>query len=216
MMFAEITPDRLLKMSEQEHRWLDNVKKAFYESDVAYTESYAADRCMPEMCKAVDTAKTLRRSLCGEDTTPRDHKKRFVEFLNLELPSPESGGLKVHLIDARSGKQLIYSYAELVYDIRCMIHENENLNIAESPNYHIVIDWSQPHGLYFGSIGDGRIKCNGHMVWLRLREIMSKFITGIDGMIKFAKIVAGDQEGSFSITISPPLGSVRPARVDQE
>ncbi len=66
--------------------------------------------------------------------TCRDNKKRFLEFLNLELPSPESGGLLVHLVDARSGKAVAYSFAELVYDIRCMIHENENLNAAEAPN----------------------------------------------------------------------------------
>jgi hypothetical protein len=211
-MFADITPDRLLTMSEQELRWFDNVKKAFYESDRAYIEGRAHDHCFPEFCKAIDTAKTLRRSLCGEDMSPRDNKKRFVEFLNFELPSPESGGLQVHLVDARSGSSVTYSFAELVYDIRCMVHENENLNAAEAPNYHILLDWSQPHGYRFGSIVDGRLTCNGHMVWGRLREILAKFITGIDEMIAHARMVAGDQEGSFSITIAPPLGSVRPGR----
>lgn len=130
-MFAAITHDRLLAMSNQELRWFDNVKKAFYESDLAYTEGRAQDHCFPELCNAVDTAKTLRRSLREEDVSSRDNKKRFVEFLNFELPSPESGGLQVHLVDARSGKPVAYSFAELVYDIRCMVHENENLNAAE-------------------------------------------------------------------------------------
>jgi hypothetical protein len=220
-MFAEITPDRLLAMSEQELRWFDNVKKAFHESDIAYTEGRAQDRCFPELCKAVDTGKTLRRALRGEDVSPRDNKKRFVEFLNFELPSPKSGRpVQVHLVDARtgrpvqvhlvhahSGRPVTYSFAELVYDIRCMVHENENLNAAEAPNYHILLDWSQPHGGFFGSIAAGRLTCNGHMVWRRLREILAKFITGIDGMISWAT------KRSFSITGAPPLGSVRPRRV---
>ncbi|MBX7104243.1 MAG: hypothetical protein K1X57_09180 [Gemmataceae bacterium] len=214
-MFASVTPDRLLAMSEQELRWLDNLKKAFYESDRAYTDGRAHNHCFPELCKAVDTAKTLRRSLRGEDVSSRDNKKRFVEFLNLELPSPESGGFQVQLVDARSGTPVTYSFAQLVYDIRCMVHENENLNAAEAPNYHILIDWSQPHMFYFGSIADGRLTCNGQMIWERVRQILAKFITGIDGMIAYAKIVAGQQEGSFSITISPPLGSVRPGRTGQ-
>src|SRR5688500_8627759 len=91
MLFAKVTPDRLLAMSEQERRWFDKLKKAFYESDLAYAEGRAADKCMPELCKAVDTAKTLRRSLSGEDTSPRENKKRFLEFLNFELPSPHAG-----------------------------------------------------------------------------------------------------------------------------
>jgi hypothetical protein len=215
MMFADITPERLFAMSEQERRWFDNVKKAFCETDLAYTEGRAPDACLPELCKAIDTAKTLRRSLRGEDASSRDNKKRFVEFLNFELPSPDSGGFQVHLVDARSGRPVSYSFAELVYDIRCMVHENENLNAAEAPNYHILLDWSQPQGFYFGSIADGRLTCNGHMVWLRLRQIMAKFITYIDGMIAAARMIAGDQEGSFSITISPPLGSVRPNRGSQ-
>ncbi len=212
-MFAEITPERLLAISEQELRWFDNVKKAFHESDLAYTEGRVQDHCFPELCKAVDTAKTLRRSLRGEDASSRDNKKRFLEFLNFELPPPESGGMQVHLVDARSGRPVTYSFAELVYDIRCMIHENENLNAAEAPNYHILLDWSQRNGVYFGSMVDGRLTCNGHMVWRRLREILAKFITGIDCMITYARFIAGDQgASSFSITCSPPLGSVRPSR----
>lgn len=216
MLFGDITGERLLAMSEQELRWFDNVKKAFYESDFAYKEGRAADRCMPELCNAVDAAKTLRRSLLAEDVSPKYNKKRFLEFLNFELPSPDKGGFQVNLIDSRTGKPVSYSFAELVYDIRCMIHEYENLNAAEGPKYHILLDWSQPHAYYFGSIADGRLTCNGHMVWWRLRQIMAKFITGLDATIKHAKLVAGDLEGSISITIEPPLGSIRPERLSEE
>jgi hypothetical protein len=211
-MFAGIKPERLLEMTEREWRWFDNVKKAFYESDLAYIQGRAADGCLSELCKAVDTAKTLRRSLIGEDTSSRDNKKRFVEFLTFELPPPETGGLQIHLVDARSARAVSYSFAELVYDIRCMVHENENLNAAEAPNYHIWLDWSHPRGAYFGSVADGRLTCNGHLVWRRLREIVAKFITGIDGFIAFARIRAGTGYGKFSITAVPPIGSVQPDR----
>ncbi|MBX9626250.1 MAG: hypothetical protein K2X82_20795 [Gemmataceae bacterium] len=214
-MFAGIEPDKLLAMSEQELRWFDNVKKAFHESDLAYTDGRAQDRCLPELCSAVDTAKLLRRSLRGDDTSPRENKKRFVEFLNLELPSPESGGFQVSLTDARSGRPETYSFAELVYDIRCMIHENENLNAAEAPNYHILLDWSSRDPACFGSVANGRLTCNAHLVWQRLRQILAKFITGIDGMVAYARMIASGHRESFSITISPPLGSVRPRRGDR-
>ena len=211
-MFSSITPGRLLTMSEQELRRFDNLKKAFYESDRAYVDGRAHDQCFPEMCKAVDTAKTLRRSLRGEDCSARENRSRYIEFLNLELPPPESGGFQVQLVDSRTGRLMTYSFAQLVYDIRCMVHENENLNAAEMPNYHILLDWSQPHTIYFGSIVDGRLACNGHMIWDRLRQILAKFITGIDGMISHAKTAAGEHDGSFSITVTPPLGSIRAGR----
>jgi hypothetical protein len=206
MMFDGITPDRVLRMSEQEQRWFDNVKKAFEASDLAYTEGRAHDDCLPELCKAVDTAKTLRRSLRGEDLSSKENKRRFLEFLNCELPCPEDGGLEVELVDSRSGKTFAYSFAELVYDIRCMVHENENLNAAEGPSYHILIDWTPAESNFFGEVAGGRLTCNGHTVWRRLREIVAKFITVIDGMISLAN------NEPFSVTISPPLGSVRPRR----
>jgi hypothetical protein len=214
-MFADVTPDRLLAMTELEHRWFENVKKACSESDRAYDEGRAYDHSLPELCKAVDTAKTLRRSLCGHDVSLRDNKKQFLEFLNCELPSPESGEFHVQLVHARSGNPVSYSFAEMVYDIRCMIHENENLNAAEAPNYHILLDWSQPRSCYFGSIADGQLTCNGHMVWQRLRQIVAKFITGIDGMVAYAKMASGGQGGSFDITVVPPFGTVRLGRGGQ-
>ena len=55
-------------------------------------------------------------------------------------------------------------------------------------------------------INSGRITINGHFIWGRLREVMAKFVTGIDAMVALAK--GADR---FSITIHPPLGSVRPS-----
>jgi hypothetical protein len=212
MMLANVTPERLLRMSDQELRWLDNIKKAFYQADRAYAEGRPHDGCIPAVCAAIDTAKTLRRSLRGEDTSHRDNKARFLEFLALELPQPSAGGFQVALVNVRSGKQVTYSFAELVYDIRCMVHENENLNAAENPNYHILLDWSQPRGDFYAVLADGRLTCNGHFIWQRLRQILAKFITGIDAMTAYAKIMASDSGGSFSFSTEPPLGSLRPSR----
>jgi hypothetical protein len=209
-MFDEIKLERFLTMTDQELRWFHNVKKAFHESDMAYIEGRADDVSVSELCKAVDTAKTLRRSLRGEDTSHQDNKKRFLEFLNLELPSSKSGKSKIELVHAQSGKKVSYSFAELIYDIRCNIHENENLSAAEAPNYHILLDWSLPHSSCLGTIVDGRLTCNGRMIWQRLREILAMFITSIDGVLQYTRIVASNQPGAFEITSDPQLGSIRP------
>jgi hypothetical protein len=211
-MFEEISPERALAMSPQEQRWFDNIKKAFYDGDVAYRNGQFCDECLPKLCAAIDTAKTLRLSLRGEGVSSKHNKARFVEFLECELPRPEAGGFEVNLVHARSGGQVTLSLAEFVYAIRCMIHENENLNAAESPDYHIVLDWDHPRDPFFGSVQDGRFVCNGHHLWHRLRQILAKFITGIDGFIAVARIKAGDRSGSFSITCEPSIGSVRPMR----
>jgi hypothetical protein len=187
---------------------------------------------MEPMCKAIDTAKTLRRSLRGEDTSSTQNKARFTEFIDLEVPAPGSGGLRVTLLEARTGQPRDYSFSGLVYAIRCMVHENENLNAAEQPDYHILLDWGHlpawpaaaagpvsgsmqdlslsastacPPGIA-GVINSGRITINGHFIWGRLREVMAKFITGIDAMVAFIK---GADKGGISI--HPPLGSVQPS-----
>jgi hypothetical protein len=217
-MFAGIAPERFARLTEVEKRLLDNVKKAFHESDRNYASGRPQD-CMEPMCKAIDTAKTLRRSLRGEDTSGVDNRRRFKEFIDLEVPDPARGGFLVRLVDARTGQPRDYSFSELVHAIRCMVHENENLNAAEKPDYHILLEWgttpqwvppSAPatlppvsgtvqdpclnwaataHSPVMGIIGGGgRITCNGHLIWGRLREVMGKFITGVDAMVGFARV----------------------------
>jgi hypothetical protein len=229
-MFSGIPQERFGKLTALEERLLDNVKKAFHDSDELYRGGRPED-CMEPMCRAIDTAKTLRRSLRGEDTSTADNARKFKEFIDLEVPAPGRGGLQVTLADARTGQSRAYSFSALVYAIRCMGHENENLNAAERPDYHILLDWGQAprsvplaagpvsgmvqdpslnwpvtyHSGLAGTINGGRITLSGHFVWGRLREVMSKFITGMESMIGFAK---GADKGSISI--NPPLGSVRP------
>lgn len=204
-MLGEITPERLLAITDQERRWLNNTKKAFLASDEAYVSGTPEDRCMEELCKAIDTAKTLDRSLRDEDTSGRQNKVRYLEFLESELPSPEEGGVDIPLLDVRTGKAIRHSFPSLIYDIRCMIHENENLNAAEAPNYHIQLDWTlNPHDRIMGRLENGKVICNARIIWNRVREIVAKFITGIDGSIAFA------QGKGFTITGSPKLGTIRP------
>jgi hypothetical protein len=208
-MFSGIPDGRFGNLTPNELRWLDNIKKAFYESDKAYAESRPQDRCMEELCKAVDTAKTLRRSLRGEDVSNKENKKRFIEFVHLEIPSPSTGGVNVQLLDVRTQKPLTYSYGELVYAIRCMVHENENLDAADNPDYHIQLDWNRSP--YFGVLHDGKLILNGPAFWNRLREVMAKFITGVDSMIGLAQ---GSR--TFNIGIAPPLGSIKPERTTKK
>jgi hypothetical protein len=211
-MFSGIPQERFGHLTAQEERLLDNVKKAFRDSDELYRGGRAED-CMEPMCRAIDTAKTLRRSLRGEDTSPRLNEARFKEFLALAIPAARPGALPLYLVDARSGQTTQYSYADLVYKIRCMVHENENLHAAENSGYHILLEWGQgqsrPEWFQQGLMGvsqDGRITLHGPLMWERLREVMAKFVTGIDAMVAFAK--GADR---FSISIRPPLGSVRPS-----
>ena len=130
--------------------------------------------------------------------------KKFLEFLNCELPKTEDGGLCLTLINSKTGKEQVYSFSELVYDIRCMIHENENLNIAEETDYHILIDWSMKNSNTFGYVSTGKVICNGHLISNRLREILAKFITLIESMATISKT------GSFRVTSSPEFGSIKP------
>lgn len=230
-MFSGIAEERFGQLTALEERLLENVKKAFRDSDQLYRGGRAED-CLEPMCRAIDAAKTLRRSLRSEDTSSTENRRRFTEFINLEVPAPDRGGLQVTLLDARTGQSRDFSFSGLVYAIRCMVHENENLNAAERPDYHILLDWGQtprwtppaagpvsgtvqdlslsasiacPPGVA-GVINNGRITINGHFIWARLREVMAKFVTGIDAMVALAK--GADM---FSITIHPPLGSVRPS-----
>lgn len=204
-MFDGIDGKRLLAMNDREKRWFDNVKKAFNESDRALQSGSPEDECLAELFKAIDTAKTLQRSLRGEDDSHSQNKKRFIDFLGLEIPMARPGESEWELT-LKSGEMKKYHFGEIVYAIRCMVHENENLNVAEDVDYHILLDWSQTHPHIFANQINGTFVCNGYFLWNRLRQVMAKFITGIDGMISFATT------GSFSISIEPDLGAIAPER----
>jgi len=207
-MLEGYDPQRLLAMTDRERRWFDNVKKAFHESDQAFQRGRPEDHCLEELFKAIDTAKTLRRSLRGEDLSFSDNKKRFVEFLRLEIPAARPGGFEIALLKQETGALQKFDLGDILYAIRCKIHENENLNAAEKVDYHILINWSNQHSSVFAEVRDGTIVCNGHLIWNRLREVLSKFITCFESMIAFS-----NNETSFSVTCRPALGSIVPERI---
>jgi hypothetical protein len=209
-MFDGVDEHRIFNMSAREKRWLDNIKKAFHESDRAFQGGTPEDRCLEELFKAIDTAKTLRRSLRGEGTSGRHNKQRFIEFLGLEIPAAGPHGAKNVWKKGGSDEQVQLSLGEIIYDIRCMIHENENLSYAEDVDYHILIDWSDPTARHPGEVKDGKFICNGFFLWNRLRQVLSKFITGIEAAISWV------QQGRFSMTISPKPGSIRPSRTKRQ
>lgn len=194
---------RVLAMTDQERRWFNNIKKAIWEADKSYMEGRPEDRSFEEMCKAVDTAKTLRRSLLGLCQTNDGNKKLFTEFLDFELPRPEKGGMDLTLFDMRTQKPVKYSFSQLIYAIRCMVHENENLNAAERPDFHVLLDWTiDPDDRCGGLLGNGSVTLNARGIWLRLREVVTKFVWGLEAMM------AIQQEQSFEM--SRDLGAIRP------
>lgn len=203
-MFS-FSQQRMLNMTAQELRWFDNIKKAFFQSDQAII-SGDAENCLEPLMRAVDTAKTLRRSLKGESVDERYNKERFTTFLDLDVPPPGRGGLEIEIVDSRTGKLHRYSFSGLAYAIRCMIHENENLNHAEWTEYHISLNWSEPHSNAFGCKIDEKLVLNGFVFRMRIREVLAKFVTGIEGTRSF------HQTGNFSITCAPPLGSIKPVQ----
>ena len=90
------------------------------------------------------------------------------------------------------------------------VHEGESLNAAEAPEFHILLDWSAQHTQCFGFVRDGKLTCNGYDFWERLREVLVKFITGLEAQQAFAS-----GAGFFRVGITAPLGSIRPGQSTQ-
>jgi hypothetical protein len=132
------------------------------------------------------------------------NKSRFIEFLELEIPSRVRGANLFQLTDARKGQQRQWSVAEILYEIRCMIHENENLDESDPLDHHILLRWHDSSDVFICSHENGRVVINARLLWRRLREIVSKFITGIEAY----EAMANDQ--GFRVTIRPALGTIQP------
>lgn len=213
-MFTSIEPRRVTQMTHLERRWFDNVKKAFADSDHDFETNRMADDCIETLFKGVDAAKILRLSLLDtEGDLRRNNRARFIEFLELEIPSPNKNGRRIDLKDARTGQTLDLSISEILYEIRCMIHENENLNESEPVDYHLLLRWWEDGERFIASHENGRVVINAKLLWRRLREILSKFITGIEAWEARAK------NQGFRMTIRPELGSIQPthrARTDND
>ena len=209
-MLDGVDGQRLLAMVAQERRWMDNLKKAFHESDVAYTNGTAADNAFPAICKAIDVAATLRVSLQNpvhpwEPPSAQSNKRKFISFLHAEIPDADANGVDITLVDARTQRPVQYNFGGIVYAIRCMIHENENLNADENPDYHVTLAWNIPRYGLLGTVCDGRLTCNANAIWWRVREVLAKFILGTEMFMAYER---GDN--SFSISCAPALRSIHP------
>ncbi|OYP35382.1 hypothetical protein [Rhodopirellula sp. MGV] len=205
-MIDGVSKERILNLTDREKRWLDNIKKAVLACDRAFLNGEKRDRCFPELCNAIDTAKTLERSLRGEDTSPIKNKARFLEFFG--GVSPDDGGYRSgDVVDSRNGKNVRFTIGELVYAIRCMCHENENLDADDRPDYHILLNWTGPflHQHHFVSqFENERIEVNAELLLDFVRGRVAGFVTKIDSYIAFA------ESGCINISCAPPLGSIRP------
>jgi hypothetical protein len=205
-MLTDISVERLLAMTDRELRLLDNIKKAIQYNDQAERSGKPEDHCLEQLFKGIDTAQRLRRSLRGEDLSYRKNRDRFIEFLAVEIPCAARGSAGFPLIETETGKSREFTLGEIAYAVRCKIHENENLNADENPDYHVVIDWSQNNQSWLGEIENGKLRLNGWFLSHRLREILCGFVSGI----QFAIDVATGKGAEFSIR--PPLGSIVPNR----
>lgn len=203
-MLGGVSEQRIQAMAPQEVRWLDNAKKAFFDSDCAFRSGAPEHKCFEGLCKAVDTAKTLSRCLQGKPTTTKNNRKEFIDFIYSEVPCPEGSGLRLPLVHARTGKPMVYGFGELIYEIRCMIHENENLNITENPDYHILLDWTWRDHRVLAKVCDGRAIVNGRLLWNILRQFLAKFLTVVESIRTFPVT------RRIEFSISPPLGSIQP------
>lgn len=104
-MLIGVTEERILSMCDVEIRWLNNLKKAFYYSDWEFSKGSREDRCLDELWKAIDTEKTLERSLKFLDVSVTKNRERFIEFIHTEVPIPTQGGLNLEVLDFRKKTQ---------------------------------------------------------------------------------------------------------------
>lgn len=208
-MIQEITKERVLQMSEQEERLFDNIKKAYYNSDLKAKSLNPEDGCLEEAFKGIDTAKTLRRSLLGLDITHKQNGKKFVEFLGLKIPGARPEAEKYHLVDPVTKKEYNLNLGELIYNIRCKIHENENLNISEGARYFVLLDWRIKSIDWHHRFYEDKCIISAFGLWNRLREILSEMIMHIESCKSW------DKTGLYTVNIRPPLNSLRHKKAEQ-
>jgi hypothetical protein len=201
MMLEGVSDKRIQIMVPQELRWLENAKKAFHSSDLAFSQKHPEDDCFPCLCRAIDTAKTLHRSLRDQPNTKRNNRKEFIDFIHLEIPRPEKNGVQIQVTDSRTGKLKTHGFGELIYEIRCMVHENENLNLAEGVDYHIAIDWFPPHGRQFAELSPSRVIVSGQLLWGRLREVLSMFLSIVESTYNFPRTGKIEENCSLPLEI---------------
>lgn len=195
-----ITLDVVREMGPQDQRRLNNLKKAILQCDEAMQQGRYEDDSLAALCRGIEVAQKLRRSLlgCPEDQLHRNSKRHFLEFLRMLIP---------HEVAATFPKDPSLplppahpTIADAAYEVRCKaVHENETLNAAEHSDHHILIDWEllPPH--LGRTVGDTHY-FSGVILMQRLRAALAPFVTFMDSV----------QKGGFSVSLFPALGSIRP------
>lgn len=199
--------DRVLAMSIAELRLLDNAKKALADCDVHLPSGRVKDHCIEALLKGLDAARKLRQQLGGTDAadTTRGNKSQFIALLQTSIPAETEGGPTFSILDTESNLIKTFSIVELIYKVRCFLfHENECLDEAETTAHSIQIRWDDYSENFVLKYENAVVVINGLLLTRRLREILSHFVTSLEGMITFAKT------GKATISINPPIGHIQP------
>jgi len=201
-MIPGVALTRIMKMSPEEERLLQNVEKAIRACDADINTARQKDTCIPTLLNGIDAAAKLRGCLAG--TIGLNNQETFVAFLETAIPSSNMSGTELTLFSRRNKKEITISISQLIYQIRCIVvHENENLDEAEGLTHMVRLRWDT-------HLGDFICLCeptdyvvvNAHTLMRRLREILSLFVSGLKSM-KTAR-----ETGKVSFSINLELGKL--------
>ncbi len=98
---------------------------------------------------------------------------------------------------------MTYGFGQLVHEIRSMVHENENLNKDEHPDFHIILDWKSQDERTAVWVDGCQAVVNGLFLWGRLRKLLAKFVSRMDSIHTFP------QTGLVGASINPSLGAIQ-------
>jgi hypothetical protein len=186
-------------MTGQQLRSLNNIKRAVSQCDSAILADSARDESLASLCRGIEAAQKLRRSLLGESDSSikKNSKKHFIDFIELTFPTKV---VAVYGNPPHPTALLHPRYSEIVYEIRCKaVHENENLDAAQNPGCKIQVSWDLPEDYGGQTIGETHY-VNGKMLVWRLRGMLATFVMSLDSI----------RSGIININLYPPIGSIRP------
>jgi len=205
-MIPSVGFDRLSKMNEDEHRLLDNVRKAIATCDADENTPRRGDTCIDALLKGVDAASKLR--ICLTDGNSPRNRDAFMDFLELAIPTAKDSSVTFTLYDRHKQKLVTVSVSGAIYEARCLsLHENDNLDEAEGVRHMIRLRWNIYSEKFVCLSEEGDyIVINALLLMRRLREILSLFVTSLDSMLK------ASETGKLSFSICPEKGSIQPIR----
>jgi hypothetical protein len=199
-MIPGVALTRIMKMSPEEERLLQNVEKAIRSCDDDINTNRQKDTCIPTLLNGIDAAAKLRGSLAG--TIGLNNQETFVAFLETAIPSANMSGTELTLFSRRYKKEITVSISQLIYQIRCIVvHENENLDEAECLTHMVRLRWDAL-SVDFICLCEPTdyVVVNAFTLMRRLREILSLFVSGLKSM-KTAR-----ETGKVSFSINLELG----------